>query len=192
MATGNAVSKRDAALAQLDTAIRLFFLDGDPISVHTLAGAASEVFEQLCRSDDIDPFFTHIQETFHEDSATELRRLINQSRNFFKHADRDAAALLLGFDDEANEYMIYMAVEDCGRLLTAMPVSAQVYQAWFCACYPEKLATHITTTFEDLFPGIRELDRSRKKGLGLRVLGKYLADQSLLADPRTLSIPRLT
>lgn len=39
-----AYSRRDLALAQLETALQLYFENGDPGSIVTLAGAADEVF----------------------------------------------------------------------------------------------------------------------------------------------------
>jgi hypothetical protein len=44
------ISKLDAARRQLDTAIRLYFMEGDPVSVHTLAAAAFEILKDLVRS----------------------------------------------------------------------------------------------------------------------------------------------
>jgi len=41
------ISKLDAAKRQLETAIRLYFNEADPVSVHTLAGAAHTISEIL-------------------------------------------------------------------------------------------------------------------------------------------------
>ena len=41
------VSKLDAATRQLHMAIRLYFQDADPLGVHTLAGAAHGILEDL-------------------------------------------------------------------------------------------------------------------------------------------------
>jgi hypothetical protein len=41
------ISKLDAARRQLDTAIELWFHDGDPISIHTLTSAAFEIIQDL-------------------------------------------------------------------------------------------------------------------------------------------------
>ena len=48
------VSKLDAARRQLETAIRLFFYDGDFVSTHTLAAAAFNVLNDLSRRADGD------------------------------------------------------------------------------------------------------------------------------------------
>ena len=44
-----------AARSQLLTAIDLFFTDGDPVSVHALAGNTREILESLCRLAAVEP-----------------------------------------------------------------------------------------------------------------------------------------
>lgn len=41
------LSKIDVAKAQLETAIQLYFLEKDPISIHTLASASEEILIKL-------------------------------------------------------------------------------------------------------------------------------------------------
>lgn len=41
------ISKLDAAKRQLETAIRLYFNEADPISIHTLAGAAHTILSDI-------------------------------------------------------------------------------------------------------------------------------------------------
>jgi hypothetical protein len=43
------VTKLDAAKRQLRTALRLWFDDGDPVSIHTLLAAAHEIIHTLYR-----------------------------------------------------------------------------------------------------------------------------------------------
>lgn len=40
------ISALDAAVAQLRTAVRLYFEDNDPLSVHTLVKAAGELIDR--------------------------------------------------------------------------------------------------------------------------------------------------
>ena len=49
------VSKLDAARRQLETAIKLYFVFGDPISIHTLSAAAYNVIRDLNTKKDGDP-----------------------------------------------------------------------------------------------------------------------------------------
>jgi hypothetical protein len=44
------LTKLDAARHQLKTAIRLFFEERDPVSIHALASAAQEVLRDLLRA----------------------------------------------------------------------------------------------------------------------------------------------
>lgn len=48
------------ARSQLLTALKLFFEDADPVSVHTLAGAAQEILESLCREAGVDPMHEEV------------------------------------------------------------------------------------------------------------------------------------
>jgi hypothetical protein len=43
------VSKLDAAKRQLETAIRLYFSDGDPVSIHTLTAAAYNILRDVTK-----------------------------------------------------------------------------------------------------------------------------------------------
>lgn len=43
------VSKLDAAKRQLGTAIRLYFSDGDPVSIHTLTAAAYNILRDVTK-----------------------------------------------------------------------------------------------------------------------------------------------
>lgn len=88
--------KIDAATSQLETAIRLYFSDGDPVSIHTLACAACDLIRDMGRS------LGHEGLTAKEWSLEyvkpeyrgEVRALLAASQNFFKHADRDPTAVL--------------------------------------------------------------------------------------------------
>jgi hypothetical protein len=44
------VSKLDAARRQLETAVRLYFCEGDPVSMHTLTSAAYQVLSDINRA----------------------------------------------------------------------------------------------------------------------------------------------
>lgn len=87
------LSKLDAATRQLETAITLYFQDGDAVSIHTLACAAYEIFETLNKRSGGPPT---IRQQFRNDIKPEyvelVYRKLESARNFFKHADRDPDA----------------------------------------------------------------------------------------------------
>jgi hypothetical protein len=86
------ITKLDAAIRQLTTAIRLFFEDQDPISVYTLAHASMEILSKLCERAGKDRYLQQVAEK-HGLTEKEARQIVSYGKNFFKHADRDADAV---------------------------------------------------------------------------------------------------
>jgi len=87
------VSKLDAARAQLETAIRLYFTDGEPIAVHTLAAAAHQILHDISEKRGGPSSvrgFQFIRPGFEKD----WHQTVTAEQNFFKHADRDPDAVL--------------------------------------------------------------------------------------------------
>src|SRR5450759_3861960 len=78
------------ARSQLLTAIDILFSHGDPISVHTLAGAAREILEGLCRLEGIEPMTDFILKDHPEKSRKDIWNAMNLYRNCFKHLGRTA------------------------------------------------------------------------------------------------------
>jgi hypothetical protein len=89
------IGKVDAARRQLRTAITLWFNDGDPVSVHTLAFAAYEVIHAI--SEKRDPYRRDLLfDSFNikDEYRREWNAHIRSNANFFKHADRDGEAVI--------------------------------------------------------------------------------------------------
>jgi len=94
----------------------LFFEDRDPVSIHTLAGAALEILND--HFDNIDDVWDH-NLALHRDSIyvkDDYRKQwsdsINKAKNFFKHADRDLknGVTEIEFDPDVNEFFILEAI----------------------------------------------------------------------------------
>src|ERR1700730_9274983 len=84
------VTKLGAARQHLATAIRLWFQNGDAVSIHTLAFAAYEVIHFISINRDKYrrdlPFDSDLIKDEHR---AEFNKIIRSQANFFKHADRD-------------------------------------------------------------------------------------------------------
>lgn len=80
------VSKIEAARHQLDTAIWLWFLDQDEISIHTLAAASHQVIHDLCKAKGLGELLYDSTTIFPNKREFWLKRL-RRPQNFFKHAD---------------------------------------------------------------------------------------------------------
>lgn len=82
------VRKLDAARSQLRTAIRLWFEDADPVSIHTLAVAAYGILHTLARrSGATDLLFDSL--IIRKEMRNTWARLLKDHASFFKHADHD-------------------------------------------------------------------------------------------------------
>jgi hypothetical protein len=84
------VKKLDAAKRQLQTAIRLWFEDADPISIHTLAFAAYEIAHVVSKKRNQtrrDLIFDSLK--IKEEHRAEWNMGIKKHASFFKHAKTD-------------------------------------------------------------------------------------------------------
>jgi hypothetical protein len=105
------ISKLDAARRQLEVAVRLFFLDGDPVAIHTLAGAAGGLLRDLARDQGLQGgLFDAILEHIRPEKRAEVRADLHEAQNFFKHADRDPGELLR-FDTDINSFYLFDVCE---------------------------------------------------------------------------------
>ncbi len=105
-----AVTKLDAARRQLRTAIELWFNDGEPVSIHTLACAAYQIVHDLNKRKKGPPlwFDTDIVKDEHR---KDFVRLVKASSNFFKHADlRKQQATSIEFKPATSDGFLLFAV----------------------------------------------------------------------------------
>jgi hypothetical protein len=180
------------ARSQLLTAIELFFADKDPVSVQALAGNARELLEGLCRQARKEPITELLQQDHPDKPKKDIYAAMNLYRNCFKHLGKteeereDDQRTLHRFDDTKNDYLLYICVEDYGRLRGSMPVPMQIFHAWFCACHVHLLIDKSRAQkFLDLFPGIQGMTRAQQKRGVAACIERYSSDARLLAHPDT-------
>jgi hypothetical protein len=77
-----AVTKRSVARSQLETAIQVWFLEGDPVSIHTLAVAAHDCFSALLKHTKNRP--SHMEEWLASKSK-DFQKQARVAQNFLKH-----------------------------------------------------------------------------------------------------------
>jgi len=83
------LSKFEAARRQLETAIKLYFADGDEVSIHTLAAAAYSLIQDINEHRRGEPMLKDLHLLLPDALAREFRRYVNRPENFLKHADKD-------------------------------------------------------------------------------------------------------
>lgn len=109
-----AITKIDAAVRQLETAITLWFHGGDPVSIATLAHVAYEIIYALNKHRKGQPMLIdgeNIRPEYRDDWI-ELQRM---TPNFFKHAGKDPAEVHY-FNPESTKIVLFEA--------------ASVYASW--------------------------------------------------------------
>jgi len=123
------LTKFEAAERQLIQGIRLFFEEGDPISIHTLAEAAVQVFRDLAPKYNTSSVITEHPSLSHI-SKSVIYNTMNEARNFFKHADKDPDKVL-EFDVARNN----MSLLECSTLHTSIKggiiPEVLVFELWF-------------------------------------------------------------
>jgi hypothetical protein len=133
--TSQSVPKLDAATRQLQVSIVLYFRDEDPLAVHTLAGAAHGLFRDLAvRSDRAAPI--RAKDGRRKTKQIKLvERMVNESKNFLKHADRDPDRVLR-FNPAWTDYVLHDAIRMQLQLTLNLPPASTIFLIWIEAQYP--------------------------------------------------------
>jgi hypothetical protein len=168
------ITKLDAASRQINAAITLLFGGADPIVVHTLAIAASNVFADVLDKKSGTKSWREKMRVDHGLSNAQFKELIHKSWNFFKHGDRDPEGIL-EFDKKESEYLIFLATLECGELQNTS-IQMQVFQLWFLASGAFDLGAdnEIQQTAKSIFPGLEQLSRSQQLSTGAEMLAKQV------------------
>ena len=125
------VSKLDAARRQLETAVRLYFSEADPVSIHTLMSAAYQVLSDVNRARGGSPMLKDQVPTWvRPDATAEAKRRLSEAANFFKHANRDHDEVL-EFSAGPTELLLYDAIRKYRELTCETVPLFAVYDAWF-------------------------------------------------------------
>jgi hypothetical protein len=88
------VTKLEAARRQLTVALGLWFEDGDPIAIHTLASAAYEIIHVLSKEKNRPRGLLFDSDVIEDDFRGEWNSLIKNPANFFKNAKKEKAQTL--------------------------------------------------------------------------------------------------
>lgn len=109
-----AVTKLDAARRQLETAVILWFHEGDPVSIHTLVAAAYQILYDLNKKRGGAPMMKDAK-IVRPERMKEWQRIFAKWENFFKHADRDPLKTLL-FPPQVTRNFMLDAIAKYGEM----------------------------------------------------------------------------
>lgn len=160
------------------------------VSVYSLASNAWEVIDVLCRKAFVGSFSKQAHGNL--PAGHTLKYYINEPcRNFFKHAEQDPNPDGSVELSVANvQALLFLAVEDYLRYRNGGPIEAQVFQAWFIAVFPEKVADNPDAQSKleyvgRAFPGIATLALADQIEMGRKVLEAAHKDADVVRDTRT-------
>lgn len=172
------LSKFDVAERQLNQAILLFFDEGDPVSIHTLAEAASQILYDI-RSDTGSVSFARDPDKIQAEYKKDWLKAIFRSRNFFKHADKDRSEVH-EFKDELNHFSLFDGTIMYLTAKRAWTPESITYTAWFCASYPQFVieGTDLDAVVTQFVSGPTKVDITNRKlfAQGIRAMRSSTMD----------------
>ena len=154
------ISKLDAARRQLQTAITLWFAEGDPVSIHTLTHAAYEIIETVSKQRN--PGRRDLlsdSPVVKDEHRKEWKDFIRKPGNFFKHARRDGNDVI-EFRPVASELFILFAILGVGLSGERINDEEDAYMHWLYFHEPDLLTESGRKRFVDGIP-IDRLDELR-------------------------------
>jgi hypothetical protein len=135
------ITKLNAAQRQLKTAIRLYFQDGDMVSIHTLAAAAQEVLRSLLRKRGGGSFMKD-SAWIRPERRKEYITALNKPANFFKHGDQDPDAVL-DFHPEMPVFLLTDCIAMEQTLTGRLSRESVIFHTWFAHEYPDLLESNL-------------------------------------------------
>jgi hypothetical protein len=124
------LTKLEVARRQLDTAIRLWFADGEPVSIHSLAYAAYEIIHVVSKIKNPnrqDLLFDSLQ--IADEIRGEFNHLMKKDANFFKHAKKDHS-LETEFHPMLSDMFILFAIFGIELAGEKLNVSESAFMFW--------------------------------------------------------------
>lgn len=157
------VTKIEVARRQLRTAIELWFADGDPISIHTLAAASHQVIHDLNKRKNgpdllLDTRF--INDKYRKEFVADIK----YAANFMKHAEKDGAAAALEFMPESNNNFISFSIFGLRYLGEKIDAEEIAFERWHTFRNPDLMTAAGKALFVQTFTTAQvELLRSIQK-----------------------------
>jgi len=139
------LSKTEVGKRQLDSAIRMFFFDFDPVSTHTVTAAAYDVIRGLCHYQGKKISVKDSQLIKEEDRGEYIKK-VNIPQNFFKHSDKDPNGKLL-FKPKGSAVFILDAIIQYNSLEKNLTHPMKVFLVWAQLMFPSILG-HLSTEEE--------------------------------------------
>ncbi|MBI4848799.1 MAG: hypothetical protein HY808_09535 [Nitrospirae bacterium] len=144
------IPKLDAARRQLDTAIMLWFQEGDPIAIHTLTCAAYQIVHDINRHRN-GPALMFDSIIVKDEYRHLIKKHLNKDYNFFKHADNDPDENL-EFNSATTEYFIIFCILGLESLGIRNNNVRFTFSIFFAIRHPDLVGEKWTQLIKDNIP----------------------------------------
>lgn len=173
-------SKLEAARSQVDTAIKLFFLNECPVSVHTLTSASYNILYDVSKHANSD-FHFEMDVWIKPEYLKLFRKKVNEAANFFKHADQDPNEKIV-FEEAVNELKLFQCCRGYADLTKDFSPAMSVFAGWMKLYYTSlfKLEENELETIRKAFQGNGIDPENRETSLQIGLL--LLKQRGLLSD----------
>jgi hypothetical protein len=122
------INKMDAAKRQLRTAIELWFMEADPVAIHTLAFASHEIIHALYRRIGLSDLLFD-SDLVKDEHRREFGHWIRSDAAFFKHGRKDPDGVT-NFNTAVNEMILAMSVAGLQRMGEPPELPERVFLQW--------------------------------------------------------------
>ena len=133
------LSKLDCARRQLEMAIELYFMERDPVSIHTLASAVYQLLIDINKHRGGRSLLIELESLKGQvipGKEKEVMRLMSEAENFFKHAERDPERTI-DFSPEINESILWESATKYTELTGETSAPLQAMNVWFQIRHPD-------------------------------------------------------
>jgi len=163
------LSKLDCARRQLELAIELYFMERDPVSIHTLVGAARQLLADINKHRGGKPLFTEseaLKEIVVPGKEAELARLFRKAEKIFKHAHNDPEATI-DFSPEINEIILWETSAKYHELTSETTPAMGAINIWFAIKHPDLFTEGVfkqegfRNKFRDAASGLESLTKTQ-------------------------------
>ncbi|HBF39581.1 MAG TPA: hypothetical protein DDW50_19965 [Firmicutes bacterium] len=128
------VNKIQAAQRQIDSAIRMLYINEDPVSIHTLISAGFRILRDLMEKQKMEP---DVMKYIRPEKKQAFWDGINRTSNFLKHADGAPESVLDNIQEEANDFTLLFAILSYQKLGYKNTIEMTAFISWFPLVYPE-------------------------------------------------------
>jgi hypothetical protein len=127
------VSILDAAKRQMETAVRLYFNDADPVSVYTLTGASHAVLTDLIKKNGSKSSVSDfsIRNEYKREVRSKIRKAKNHLHSAAKNPESTVTVNVL-----TNEYFLFDACEKYMALTSEHVPYFIIFRGWFVYKHP--------------------------------------------------------